>query len=80
MSGQRITVDWQGSYSATIYPDAIADDLDSDASDDEIHEAIVASAIDEAEEQSPRGSYVRYVDEDLIAAVRAALEARKAAS
>ena len=76
MSGQRITVDWQGSYSATIYPDAIADDLDSDASDDEIHEASVASAIDEAEEQSPRGSYVRYVDEDLIAAVRAAIKER----
>lgn len=76
MKPGALTVEWSGSYRVEFDADLVACDLDGDATDEAIRDAIRSDAIAAAEEQSHADSAVRDITDDHIAAVRAALKER----
>ena len=80
MTPPKVAFNWRGGGAVEIDPSIIVDDLPDDATDEQIREAIAADAVSGIDACGFSPDLSIYVDVGHIAAVRAALEARKAAS
>ena len=76
MKPSKLTVEWSGSCRVDFDAEVIACDLDEDASDDAIRDAIESDAITTASDQSHATGRVRGIGPDHIAAIRAELAKR----
>lgn len=79
MKVPKVAFNWRGGGTVEIDPSIIVDGLSDDATDEQIGDAIRADAATGIDACGFSADLSIYVAADHVAAVRAALEARKAA-